>query len=255
MLNIKRLENNLILALKPIGSTPLDVVKILKSENPDLVNSKIGYAGRLDPMAEGVLLLMLGEENKSKGKYENLPKVYEIEVLFGFKTDTFDILGKVLDEKNDVGFDLEKTKEALGGFIGKFTQEYPPYSSKTVDGKPLYYYARRNLFSKIIIPTRRVEIYEILNIKKKTIKGEKLLELVEKRISLANGNFRQEEILKCWWEKIIEGMDYPVLSATIKCSSGTYMRSLANNLGEKLGIPALAMSIKRTEIGDFKFSS
>lgn len=252
---LKKENNKLLVAYKKIGQTPLEVIKEIKNKSNSLQDIKIGYAGRLDPMAEGLLLLLLGEENKQKKKYEGLDKTYEIEILFGFATDTYDILGRMVENKNDFVFDFEKAKDALKSIVGKFEQTYPPYSSKTVDGKPLYYYARRNLLSKIKIPTRNVEIFEIKNVEKSLIKGSELLGLINKRINLVNGDFRQNEILKQWNEKIDTKKEYPVVSLTAKCSSGTYMRTLANNLGQKLGLPSLALSIKRTQIGDFKLNS
>lgn len=254
MLKKIRPENNILAVIKPIGLTPLDVIKALKLESTEFAKEKIGYAGRLDPMAEGLLLLLIGNENKNKKKYENLSKSYDIEILFGFKTDTYDILGRILESKEDLVVDFTKGEEALKSYIGRFSQEYPPYSSKTVNGKPLYYYARRNLLNSIKIPKREVEIYEISDVKKDFIDGKRLHSSICERINLVNGDFRQEEILKDWQEKINTKNQYPVISLTVKCSSGTYMRSLANNLGEKLNLPAIAFSITRTEIGDFKIS-
>lgn len=248
-------EKNSLVFYKKVGQTPLEAIKELKTKNKNLADVKIGYAGRLDPMAEGALLLLLGAENKQKRKYESLSKTYEIKVLFGFKTDTYDILGKIVEIKSDFEFDFKKTGKILISFVGKFSQKYPPYSSKTVDGKPLYYYARRNLISKINVPSKKVEIFEITNIKEDFIYGKDLLGHVFERINLVKGDFRQDEILKDWQEKIDTNKHYPVVSLTVKCSSGTYMRSLANSLGEKMGIPTLALSIKRIEIGSFKLNS
>lgn len=87
-----------IIANKPIGKTPFEVIQEIKKSHPELKNTKIGYAGRLDPMAEGLLLLLIGEENKKKHAYENLNKTYECEIFFGFATDTYDLMGMITSQ-------------------------------------------------------------------------------------------------------------------------------------------------------------
>lgn len=135
---------------KPIAVTPLEAIEIFKVKFPEYVNEKISYAGRLDPMAEGLLLLLIGEENKSRNKYEGLNKTYEAEVIFGISTDSFDQLGLV--EKAELKLFNKKTIEkVINNFIGKQKQYYPPYSSRTVKGKPLYWWAKNNKLSEIQI--------------------------------------------------------------------------------------------------------
>ena len=83
---------------KPISPTPLQVVEKFREKHPEYAESKISYAGRLDPLAEGVLLLLIDKENKKREKYQKLDKEYEFEVLFGAATDTYDLLG-IVDDK------------------------------------------------------------------------------------------------------------------------------------------------------------
>src|SRR5690349_10661953 len=84
---------NIHIVYKPVGLTPLEMINKLQSQTPELVGKKICYAGRLDPLAHGVLLLLSGEETKQREKYLSLPKTYEFEVVFGMQTDTYDVLG------------------------------------------------------------------------------------------------------------------------------------------------------------------
>jgi tRNA U55 pseudouridine synthase TruB len=84
---------------KEIGETPLEVLENFKEENPKYKNEKFAYAGRLDPMAEGKLLVLVGDTCKEREKYLNLDKEYEFEILLGFKSDTKDLLG--MAERND----------------------------------------------------------------------------------------------------------------------------------------------------------
>src|SRR3989344_5427873 len=133
---------------KKEGETPLAALERFRKSIPKYKNAKdvrMTYAGRLDPMASGLLLILAGDETKKKEKSLALTKEYDFTVLFGFSTDTYDILGKVTHSliRGNSRIDLEKKiKNNLKFFRGKFRQKYPSYSSKTVAGRPLFSYAR-----------------------------------------------------------------------------------------------------------------
>jgi len=237
---------------KKEGETPLEALENFRRRNEAYKNSKMTYAGRLDPMASGVLLVLADEETKNKDKYLGLDKEYEFEILFGFSTDTYDILGKVIKSKNlkIKKEELEKIiKKELKNFKGKLIQKYPIYSSKTVSGKQLFQYAREG--EEVEIPEREINIKKVNLIKIKKLKGHLLKEKINKRIDRVNGDFRQKEINKIWAQSIDEKENYFIASFNIKCGSGTYVRGVANSLGENIGTPALAWTIKRTKVGRF----
>ncbi|MEX2029057.1 MAG: hypothetical protein WD963_01080, partial [Candidatus Paceibacterota bacterium] len=154
--------------------------------------------------------------------------------------------------------DIEKKrKENLKYFTGKFLQKYPMYSSKTVLGRQLFKYARAG--EDVEAPTRAVNVKALKFTKSRTISRAKLLANISKRIKKVNGDFRQKEILDIWNKylrtstlKYEQGESLLIGSFKIKCSSGTYVRGIANALGDRIGIPALAFSIKRTKIGKWK---
>ncbi len=258
---------------KKMSETPLECIQRFQKENPDYKNEKMTYAGRLDPMAEGELLVLVGEECKKKDEYLGLDKEYEMDILFGFSTDTYDILGLI--KKTGVGLLLDlgladpsdydvvrhggKVERFLGKLIGKSMQKYPPFSSKTVDGKQLFQITKDGELDSENLPEKEIEIYEAELLKNYYISGRDLKADIMKRILLINGDFRQEEILDKWDRELKRRRD-PKLSVgrqeeqfliskiRVKCSSGTYMRSIAQNLGKFLGVPALALKIKRTKI-------
>jgi len=260
---------------KPIGKTPLEEIQQFQKENPQYHGIKLAYAGRLDPMAEGLLLVLVGEECKKRKEYEELPKTYEFEVLFGISTDTFDVMGKIL--KLEVlnsskflftlseaeGRKLEQQKEKIyKKYKGEILQEYPPYSSPRVNGKSLFWWAREGKLSEIKIPEKLIIIYDLRPaspaggfMNEYQISAKQLLKTVHERIGKVNGEFRQKEILGLWDEKL-KGKNYkfPVLKFKIECSSGTYVRSIANSIGYDLGIGAIAFSIKRTSVGKYKLN-
>ncbi len=249
-----------LILYKKEGQTPLKVIEDFKKKNLKYLNIPITYAGRLDPMASGVLLLLAGKKIKQKEKYLALDKKYDFSVLFGFSTDTFDILGKLQKNKfNLKNINISKIELAnqiqnnLKYFKGKIKQTYPVYSSKIVNGKPLFTYARNNI--KVKIPEKEIIIKKIKLEKISKISGEKLLLNIQKKINKVEGDFRQNEILKIW-KNNLKGKNkkklFNIAYFNIRCTSGTYVRQIANSLGQRMQMPALALSINRTKIGRFK---
>lgn len=260
----------IILLNKKIGQTPLECVEELRIKNShyakatwdkqELRGQKMGYAGRLDPMAEGLLLVMVGEECKNREKYQRLDKEYVIDVLFGICTDSYDLLGvpikkEILPDLVQIFTDMEQTREAkiIEGLIGRFKQEYPPYSAARINGEKLYKLAREKRLDYAKLPEKEVEIYDLQLLDKYFISSSELENLVIKRIGLVKGNFRQKEILTLWEEFFHKNRidNFPVIKIKVSCSSGTYMRSIANDLGTKVKVGALALNIKRMKIGKY----
>ncbi len=230
---------------KNIGETPLEALERFRASRPELEAEPMTYAGRLDPMAEGQLLILIGEECKQKERYLGLDKEYEVEIVFGISTDTYDALGIPKVSPRHV----EVTPWGQGtGYIGKFTQEYPPYSSKTVNGKQLHELARAGELPDEM-PTKDVEIYSLDVLNESTISSAELKSRIFSMIDKVTGDFRQEEIKKRWGEVLGMSNDhYSMIKVRVYCSSGTYMRSLANRIGKDAGVGAFALSIKRTKV-------
>jgi tRNA pseudouridine55 synthase len=233
---------------KNLGETPLEALNRLRIEKPEYKDAKLSYAGRLDPMAEGVMLVMVGEENREREKYLNMEKEYEFEVLFGFSTDTFDLLGLVIDfSKEDIAIGEEEIANALRDFKGKRNQTYPAYSSKTVAGKPMFEYAREGKLGEIDMPTKEIEILNIELLGMSKISKVDLVISLAEKIGRVKGDFRQQEILQRWGDVLVStsASEFTIAKIRMHCTSGTYARSVAAELGQVLGFPALAFSIKR----------
>lgn len=243
----------IIQAYKNTGETPLDLINRLKNENSAYKHLPMTYAGRLDPMAEGLMVILTGEDCTKKDEYTNLPKGYEVTVLFGFSTDTNDLLGLV--ENVQVEFDtiLDQLPEVIKKFVGKLDQRYPSYSSRTVAGKPLWEWAREGRLHEITIPTHEVYISEITIKDYFEISKDELQKYINEQIAKVKGGFRQPEILSSWRQKLdkYEDQSFLCVKLFVSCSSGTYVRVLAHEIGRNLDTYALAMHIKRTQIGDY----
>ena len=215
---------------KPVGETPLGLIKRKKLEGA-------AYAGRLDPMAEGLMIVLDKDiEKKNRKVFENLDKVYRFDVLYGIETDTYDILGIPK---------IRKTKEKHEITSGEFIQPYPPYSYFRVNGKPLFYWARKGEIAKIKIPEKKVTIKKIEKLKKFSMNNNELLDYVKTRIIKVSGNFRQEKILNEWEKLLSKEQSFDCETYIALVSSGTYIRSIANQSG------GVAIKIIREKVGEF----
>jgi tRNA pseudouridine55 synthase len=238
---------------KTMGETPRERLERLREQRREFHNEVLSYAGRLDPMAEGVLLCLVGSANARREAYLDLNKEYVLDVLFGFATDTYDILGKVVEVGDPEDVTKAAIKQALQEFRGEVSQEYPPYSSKTVEGKTLFEWARTNALGTLVLPRRTVNIFDIELTALYKVQEPELLSYIESNVAKVNGDFRQEEVVRLWRRRLsFDGTrEFPCSTIKISCSSGTYARSIANGLGEKLGVPALALHILRTKVGEY----
>lgn len=239
-----------------MGETPLQRLDRLRKESPEFAEATLSYAGRLDPLAYGVMLVLVGDEaNRDRDKYLGLDKEYEVEVLLGVSTDTYDVLGLATSEPRFYDIDVveDEVKEAVKKLSDFSLMTYPPYSSKPVEGKSLFQWAREGKIGEIEIPKQKGKVLSIDVIDSKRIPAIKLFERIVSAIDSVSGDFRQEEIFNEWkvFFDIAMTREFLVMKMKVVCESGTYMRSLANHIGELIGLPALALSIHRTRVGDF----
>lgn len=239
---------------KPLGKTPIQAIDMLRGKYPQYRNINISHAGKLDPMAEGVLLLVTNPNTQILKENMKLDKVYRAKILFGFSSDSYDIQGiPELDPNLNFDLDNEKIRPAVEGFRGSYMQETPVFSGRKVKGKPLYYYARKGKLSKIEIPKVKVYIKDIsINSIDKISKFDLKKQVINK-INLLSGDFRQEEIIGKWTELLdkVSIKEFKVIDVTIICSSGTYIRAIANDLGKKLDSKALLLGLIRLKVGDY----
>jgi tRNA pseudouridine55 synthase len=201
-------------------------------------------------MAEGILLVLVNEENNEREKYLGLDKEYEFEMLLGIETDTYDILGKVqklLLEK----VSAETIKETTKKYQRTFLQSFPPFSSQPVHGKPLHHWARTGKLSQIKIPEKEVTVFTVDIHKVRFESGKIILQQIHERISRVEGDFRQAEILALWDSTLQPYLEeqFCIASGNVYCSSGTYIRSLVHNIGKDLKIGACLYFLKRISIG------
>jgi tRNA pseudouridine55 synthase len=245
------MEPELLRLYKRVGETPLECILHFRSEHIEYQKIPMTYLGRLDPMAEGLLLVLAGD-TKGKKEFLEWDKTYEFEVLWGFETDTYDVLGLVTEtEPMPAKLDF-KMAGLLQKIKDKKMQSYPPYSSRTVSGKALHTWAREGKIDEIEIPMRSVKIFDIEHLDTQLVAQKDILPEIISKINLVKGDFRQEESIESW-EKAIDMREIALISSfKASVSSGTYIRSLAHEMGHTLGTSSLAYSIKRTRVGEYR---
>ncbi len=251
---------------KKRGETPLELLSSWKSSQlsyPELDMVPMSYAGRLDPMAEGKMLVLLGEECKKQSTYTKLDKEYEIEVLLDFKTDTGDVLGFPEMSEKHAAHSTADIKTAGAHELGSRSRKYPAYSSKTVNGKPLFLYALENTLDTIQIPEHIETIYHLAQQGLETVSKDELRSRIEQSLELVpcsdepskilGADFRQDEVRVRWQELFSKVPDrsFIIFKLRVTCGSGSYMRTLAERIGGSLGSTGLALSINRTRIGKY----
>ncbi len=198
--------NAVLVVDKPSGWTSHDVVAKMRR----LVGERsIGHLGTLDPMATGVLPLVIGKMTRLCQFYSGSEKSYEGAIRLGVATDTYDADGEPTGETQEVKVSLEEIREAALAFTGKLWQLPPPFSAKKINGVPAYKLARK----KQEVELQPVEV-EVKNF----------------TVSALNGDLAE---FGC------------------RVSSGTYVRSIAHELGQKLGTGAHLASLRRTAVAEF----
>jgi len=203
--------SGILLINKPKGPTSHQIVHKIRT----FFNiKKVGHTGTLDPIASGLLIILIGKTTKKFAQFLNFKKTYLLEIEFGKKTETGDSEGKIIESIKQIpNISQDLLNKKLQSFIGKFSQKIPIFSAKKINGQKLCDLARKNKSPNKVFK-KPVEIYSI-------------------------------KIIKYFWPKVL---------LKISCASGTFMRQLAIDIGDNLNIPSYAKNITRLSIGKFKLA-
>ena len=177
---------------------------------------KMGHAGTLDPLASGLLIVAIGDATKKLDQFLKLPKAYRADILLGKKTTTGDLEGEIIEQSDVPTLDQDTVSKIVKDFAGEHLLPVPLYSAVKVDGKSLYKYAREGK-TPPRIPEKKMEVI-----------GVKLLDYNEKK---------------------------HIVTLRLSVSSGTYIRSLAEEFGRRLDLPAVLADLQRISIGDYSLES
>jgi tRNA pseudouridine55 synthase len=248
---------------KNLGETPLEALHRFRARESIAQDVPLAYAGRLDPMASGMLLVLIGDECKRQERYHALDKAYEFKILFGVGADTADVLG-IIKHQEPVTIDREELRTALRSLVGEITLPYPHFSSKTVQGKPLLVWTLEGRLHEIEIPVKTSRLHSLTCTEVLSVTGAEIYEEISRNIetvtivtakSKALGkDFRRDDV-RASWRAFLDAHAKDIFSlatCTCICSSGTYMRTLAEEIAGRLNVHGLAFSIKRTRIGRYR---
>ena len=247
--------------VKHVGETPLVALERFRLEHRIPFRTPLAYAGRLDPMASGKLLILIDDECKVQEKYHSLDKEYQVEVLLGVSSDSGDVLG-LLSSSPQKSVTEMGVKTVLKKFIGPITLPYPHFSSKTVRGKPLHTWTLENRLGEIEIPKKKSTIHALTFRGLRTLTRSEVLTIARTKIETIplvtdpkkalGADFRRDAVRASWNELEKTGREtYQILSFSCIASSGTYMRTLGEYIAKELGTTGLAYSIHRTKIGKY----
>lgn len=191
--------------------------KVLSALKKRLNTNKVGHMGTLDPLAEGVLPVAVGKYTKLIPYVNLLPKQYQVEIFFGLDSKTLDSEGVNLETLPEINlkYSIEELQSLVETFLGEIQQVPPKFSAIKIDGKRAYKLARENNLEESQIKPRLVELFSVSNFK----------------------------------------LDKQILSFTLECGSGFYVRSLVRDIGLKLDLPCFMLSLKRTKVGAFSLSN
>jgi tRNA pseudouridine55 synthase len=231
---------------KQLGETPLEALERTRTAEGIDADTPMTYAGRLDPAAEGKLIILEGEECKKKDEFTRLSKTYLAEIVLGVGTDTHDLLGIPMTDSHEVSITTAQLTAVLDKFVGTRMQAYPMYSSKTVDGEQLHSLARAGV--QVDLPEHEVTLHGYDDVSLEEIDSEDMLARAGEIAALVQGDFRQPQIIESW-STIVLPEKLQLIALSLKVSSGFYVRQFAYELGAALGTKACLYSLVRTEIG------
>ena len=198
--------NGVLLIDKPVGMTSHDVVYRLRRA---LQTKRVGHTGTLDPDVTGLLVMLVGEATKLTEILQEREKSYSAEVTLGFSTTTEDKAGDIVGTSSVEGIDVEDIDRAIQSLRGEYHQRVPLYSSVKVDGRKLYFYAREGI--EVERPIKTVHIYDLVRTSEPQLK---------------DGNIS--------------------FNIDVTCSKGTYIRTLAVDIGKALSVEAHMSGLVRT---------
>ncbi|HYA16827.1 MAG TPA: tRNA pseudouridine(55) synthase TruB [Bryobacteraceae bacterium] len=199
--------DGIVVVNKPEGWTSHDVVAKMRGIAG---TRRVGHLGTLDPIATGVLPVMIGQATRLARFWERSEKTYEAKIRFGFATTTYDRAGEPVGPVTSPSISREELEAALESMRGEIEQVPPPVSAKKVKGVPAYKLARKN--QAVELAPVKVTIFEL----------------------------NATEVASTW------------AKLRIRCSAGTYVRSIAHELGQRLGCGAHVEELVRTQAGPFR---
>lgn len=240
----------IIPVFKPLGASTHQLAKKIG----ELYQTKATHTGTLDPMAEGVVIVLCDQDRFQKEAYSNFKKTYEVKLLLGVSTDSDDLLGLITTR----GFSDAPVRESLidesNKIVGNHTQIIHPFSAKRTQGVSFFDVSKKGMSPPAI--TEPVELFSIDVLDQEQCAAEVFTKIVRDKISRVEGEFRQIEVLKGWETLLSEekNTQLTIIRIKIVCSKRTYIRSLVRYLSTKIGHPLTVVELVRTRNGPYSIA-
>lgn len=246
---------------KPAGVTSHDLVDKIRKQ---LGTKKVGHAGALDVFADGVMIYLIGKSTKLSDKLMHLDKEYITTIVLGIATDTQDTEGKITEIKTGYQIsEIVNVDKILSEFVGEHIQYVSTYSSVKVDGQKLRLLMRNDAYEKqlsfnennqkILVMTPKEEFPDL---KEKIVKiPAKTITIYEIEL-LEMGDMKISDMVT-FSSKLLNlptSQTFPFLKIRVRSSKGTYIRQLAEDIGDKLTMPAMLLNLTRTKVGEIKLA-
>jgi tRNA pseudouridine(55) synthase len=221
---------------QPLGSS----THLLAQKVGEMHTSKATHTGTLDPMAEGVVVVLTDEDRFLKSTLSDWKKTYEFKIIWGVSTDTHDLLGVIEKDNLAKQPDLNMLQDALTSFIGQQLQEIPTFSAK------------RNPDTQF----SNITIFDLSHTNTQLLSAKEIVQQLNLVIPKLKNDFRQELVLQGWnnWFKTLPNQEDTQLlltTHTATTSKRTYIRGLVRDLSTKINLPATTFHINRTANGSY----
>jgi tRNA pseudouridine(55) synthase len=227
---------------------------LLAKKAGDFRGEKATHTGTLDPMAEGVVVVLTGEDRFKKQEFGDVKKTYQFEILWGVSTDSQDLLG-LIETQKETQINFEKIREFLKKFVGKQKQVLPKFSARRIEGKSYFDLAKtKKEFSQ---KSEEVEIFSLEALNCCEISTQDLQKNILEKLGKVEGDFRQAEIIKGWQEFFSENKisKFNITKLEAVTSKRTYIRALVRDLAQELNAPGVTYSILRTQNGSYSIKN
>ena len=247
--NAKHSDSDICPVWQPVGYSTHQISKQIGN----LYRQKASHTGTLDPLAEGVIIILLGEERFKKYELAGWKKTYEFEIAFGLGTDSYDAMGMIRQNGSEnMGLEKNELGRTVAGFIGEYVQKVPLFSATRYQGKRLFVHARSGMEIPDL-PEKKGTIYkiELLDLMDANLK-DVVLEIIE-NLNKIVGDFRQDPIIEEWKNFLkkpgITDTKIQIAKVKVVISRGMYVRSLSQDIAKAAGVPGFVTSLTRTGNG------
>lgn len=233
----------------PLWQTIGQSSHVLAQEVGKVFGEKATHTGTLDPMAEGVVVVLTGEDRWGKSSFPEWRKTYHFSILWGISTDSHDRLGLITSASSEVP-NFQRVQEILRTFPLQYEQEVPAFSARRWKGGSSFDWAREG--TPLEKKTRSVILENFSTLEGKVLSPAEVKALHQASLQAISGNFRQQAVIDSWndhlaWRESV----FFVTEHRVTVSSGTYIRQLVRDIAQELGYPATTWSITREKNGPY----